>query len=129
MEVDLHTTLYVGECHLEESSNQTTGADIVTSHYPAAVDELLYGVEAVNEVLRVLHGRNIAAHLAQALSKSRTSEALLVEAEVDMIEARVLVVNENWTNHLLNIRNLTTGTYDNGTRSDDLLAVRILLGQ
>ena len=87
MEVDLHTALYVGECHLEESGNQTTGADIVTCHYPTTVDEFLYGIEAVNEVLRVLHGRNIAAHLAQALSESRTTEALLVEAEVDVIEA------------------------------------------
>ena len=103
VEVDLHTTLYVGECHLKESCNQTTGTDIVTSHYPTAVDELLYGVEAVNEVLWVLYGRNITAHLAQALSESRTTETLLVETEVDMVEARVLVVNENWANHLLDI--------------------------
>ena len=75
----------------------------MTSHYPTAVDEFLYGVEAVNEVLWVLHGRNIAAHLAQALSESRTTETLLVEAEVDVVEARVLVVNENWANHLLDI--------------------------
>ena len=87
MEVDLHTALYVGECHLEESGNQTTGADIVTCHYPTTVDEFLYSIEAVNEVLRVLHGRNIAAHLAQALSEGRTTEALLVETEVDMVEA------------------------------------------
>ena len=103
VEVDLHTTLYIGECHLEESCNQTTGTDIVTSHYPTAVDEFLYGVEAVNEVLWVLDGRNIAAHLAQALSEGRTTETLLVEAEVDVVEARVLVVNENWANHLLDI--------------------------
>ena len=103
VEVDLHTALYVGECHFEESCNQTTGADIVTSHYPTTVDEFLYSVEAVNEVLWVLHGRNIAAHLAQTLSESRTTETLLVETEVDMVEARVLVVNENWTNHLLDI--------------------------
>ena len=67
VEVDLHTALYVGECHFEESCNQTTGTDIVTSHYPTTVDEFLYGIETVNEVLWVLDGRNIAAHLAQAL--------------------------------------------------------------
>ena len=75
----------------------------MTSHYPTTVDEFLYSVEAVNEVLWVLDGRNIAAHLAQTLSESRTTETLLVETEVDMVEARVLVVNENWANHLLDI--------------------------
>ncbi len=69
VEVDLHTALYVGECHLQEGSDKTTGADVVTCHHPTTVDEFLNGVEAVNEVLWILHGRNIAAHLAQALSE------------------------------------------------------------
>ena len=69
VEVDLHTALYVGECHLQKGSDETTGTDVVTSHYPTTVDQLLYGVEAIYEVLWVLDGRNIAAHLAQALSE------------------------------------------------------------
>ena len=83
--------------------NETAGTDVVTSHYPTTVNQLLYGVEAIYEVLRVLHGRNIAAHLAQTLSEGRTTETLLIEAEVDVVEARVLVVDENRAYYLLNI--------------------------
>ena len=65
--------------------------------------EFLNSIEAVSEILRILNCRNIAAYLAKALSECRTTKALLVEAEVDVVEAGVLVVNENWANHLLDI--------------------------
>ena len=41
-------------------------AIITMTEKTTTVDEFLYGVEAVNEVLWVLDGRNIAAHLAPA---------------------------------------------------------------
>jgi hypothetical protein len=59
----------------------------VTCHNPTAADKFLNSIEAVCEILRILNCRNIAAYLAKALSKGRTTKALLVEAEVDMIEA------------------------------------------
>ena len=86
VQVDVHTALRVGEAHLEQSGNQTTSRDIVTSHNPTLFDELLDSHEGISEILGVLNCRHIIANLTQTLSEGRTTEALLVEREVDMIE-------------------------------------------
>ena len=50
-----------------------------------------------------------------------------VETEVDMIEGGVGVVDQYGRNNFLHVRHLTAGTHDDGARTDNLLAVRILL--
>ena len=73
MQVDVLAALRVGEGHLEQRGDETTGRDVVTSHDPAAVDELLHGHEGVGKVLGILHRGHIVAHLAKALGKGRTA--------------------------------------------------------
>ena len=86
VQVDVHTTLGIGEAHLQQSGDQTTGRDIVTSHNPTLLNQLLNSHEGIGEVLGVLYRRHIVAHLTQTLGKGRTTQTLLVEREVDMIE-------------------------------------------
>ena len=54
---------------------------------------------------------------------------LLVKTEVDMIEACILIINKYWRNHLTHIAHLTTTGHNDGSWRDNLVAVRILLGQ
>ena len=82
----MQTTLCVGEAHLKQGGNETTGRDVVTSHNPALLNHLLNSHECVTEVFGVLDGRNVVTHFAQTLSKGRTAKVLLVEREIDMIE-------------------------------------------
>ena len=82
----MHTAFSVGEAHLEQCGDQTACRDVVTCHNPALLDHLLNCVEAVGEVLRVLHGRYVVANEAEALCECATAETLLVEREVDMVE-------------------------------------------
>ena len=63
VQVDMHTALLVCEAHLEQSSDKTTGRDIVASHNPALLNHLLYSHEGISKVLWILNGRNIVAHL------------------------------------------------------------------
>ena len=60
MEIDVHTAVGVGKGHLEQCGDETTGRDVVASHNPTAVDELLHSLEAVSEVLSIGHGGHIA---------------------------------------------------------------------
>ena len=46
-----------------------------------------------------------------------------------MIEACILVVDKYRRNHLTHIAHLTTTGHNDGSRRDNLVAVRILLGQ
>ena len=87
LQVDVHSALGVGEAHLEKSGYHTAGADVVTCHYEAFLDKLLNGVERVAEVFGILHSRNVVAYLAEALCKSTSAQALLIEREVDVIDA------------------------------------------
>ena len=86
VEVDVHTALCIGEAHLEQCGDKSTGTDVVTRHNPTTVDKFLNSVEALNEVVRVLDRWNIVANLVEALSKCRTTKTQAVEAEVDMIK-------------------------------------------
>ena len=85
MQIDMQTAFGVGEGHLEQGCDETTGRDVVAGHHPAFLDKGLDGIEAVGEVLCVLHRRHIRADAAQCLRKGRTAKALLVEAEVYII--------------------------------------------
>ena len=42
------------------------------------LDEVLNGIESIAEIQRVLHGRNIVAHLAKCLCKGRAAQTLLI---------------------------------------------------
>ena len=86
MQVDVHTALGVGETHFKQRGDETTGADVVTCHYPSFGYHLLYSLEASCEIFGVLHRRNIVAHLAKTLCEGASSESLFVEREVDVIE-------------------------------------------
>ncbi len=127
MEVDVHTALLVGEGHLQERSDETAGRDVVTGHNPTALDEFLDGIEGIAEIFGVLHGGHVVANLTEALGKGRTSETLLVEREVYVIERGVLVVNDDGRNDLLHVAHLATGTDDDRSRRDNLIATGILL--
>ena len=129
MQVDVHTATGVGEAHLQQCGDESAGRDIVSGHDPTLLDEFLNGIKAVGEVLGILHGRHVVAYLSKALCESRTAQPLLVEREVDMIEAAVLVVHHHGADHFLDVRHLAAGTDDDGTRRDDLLAIGILLAQ
>ena len=86
MEIDVHTAVGVGKGHLEQCGDETTGRDVVASHNPTAVDELLHCLEAVSEVLGIGYSGHIVAYLAEALCKGGATQTLCVEAEVDMVE-------------------------------------------
>ena len=129
MKIYMDTTFLVCEAHLKKCGNKTTGTDIVTSHYPVLLYHFLNGVEGVNEVFGVLHRRHVVAHLAEALCECRSAELLLVEREVDMIERRILVVDQYRRDNLTNIAYLATACNDDCSRRNNLLAVRILLGK
>ena len=78
-EVDVQATLHIGEGHLKQGGDQTTCADVVTGKQQPFVHQLLNGIEGVAEIFWILHRRNVAAHLAQTLGKSRTTQTELVE--------------------------------------------------
>ena len=101
----------------------------MSGHDPSALDELLHGVEGIGEVLGVLHRGHVVAHIAQALCEGRAAEPLLVEAEVNMVERRALVVDDDGRHHLLHVAHLSTGADDDRSRRYDLLAVGVLLCQ
>ena len=81
----MQATLSVGKGHLQQRGDETTGTHVVTCHDPSLADELLHGIEAVGEILAILHRRHVAADAAEALCEGRTAKTLLVEAEVDII--------------------------------------------
>ncbi len=59
----------------------------MAGQYESLVDELLDGHEGIAEVLGVLHGRHVAAHLAAALCEGRTAKLQFVEREVYIVQA------------------------------------------
>ena len=103
MQVDVQTTLGIGEAHLQESGDETTSRDIMTGHDPSLLDELLNGHEGISEIFRILYGRHVVAHLTKTLCEGRTAKALLVETEVYMIERSILVIDQYRRYHLLDV--------------------------
>ena len=79
MQIDVHTALSICEAHLEQCCNQTAGRDVVTCHNPTLLDHFLNCVEAVGEVFRILHSRNVVANESEALCKGAAAKTLLVE--------------------------------------------------
>ena len=129
VQVDVHSTPIVGETHLQQCGNQSTGRNVMSGYNPSLLNELLYGIEAIGKILRILHRRHIIAHLTQTLGKGRSAEALLIEREVDMIDAGIFVAQQHGAHHLLDILHLAAGTHDDCSRRDNLLAIGILLAQ
>ena len=103
VQVDVHTATCVGKAHLQERGNQSAGRDVMTSHDPSFLDEFLDGIEAIGKIFSVLHCRHIVANLSQTLCKCRTAQPLLVEREVNMIDAGVLVVHQYRAHHFLDV--------------------------
>ena len=85
VEVDVKSALCICEAHLKQCCDKSTCRDIVSCHYPSALYEFLYGVEALHEVIRILHRRHIITYAVKTLCESRAAEALAVEAEVYMV--------------------------------------------
>ena len=129
VQIDMHTTLGIGEAHLQQRSNQTTSRNIVTSQNPTLLNHLLYSHKGVSKVFWVLNGWHIVAHLTQALGESRATKVLGVKAEVDMIDRSVLFIDKYRRHYFLDIRNFTACADDDRSRRDDLLAVGVLLTQ
>ena len=99
----------------------------MTGQDPAFLNHLLNSHKGVGKVFCVLHRRHVVAHLTQTLSKGRTTKALLVEREVDMVQRTATVVFDDRRNHLLDVRNLTASAHNNCSRRNDFLAIGILL--
>ena len=99
----------------------------MSCEHKSLVDELLHGEESVAEILRILHRRNIAAHLSEGLREGRTAELLHVEREVDMIETAGRDFLHYRRDNLPNITHLSTCTDNDSSRSNNLVAVRIFL--
>ena len=102
-EVDVKTAILVSKGHFEQCGNHTASADVVTCHYQSLLYHVLQSIECIAEILRVLHHRNVIAHLASCLCKGATAKTLLVEREVDMEESCALVVHQYRRNHFLHV--------------------------
>ena len=85
VQVDVETTLRVAESHLEQGGDESAGRDVVASHHPSAANQLLHGIEAIDKVFGILHCRHVVANLAKALCEGRTTQPLLIEREVDVV--------------------------------------------
>ena len=79
VEVESKTALSVGEAHLKQGCDETTGRDVVTCEDETLVYELLNSDECIAEVLGILNGWNIRTNLALTLSECRTAKLKLVE--------------------------------------------------
>ena len=108
VEIHLDTTLLIGESHLQQCGDETTCTDVVTSQQEFFLHQILHSQESIAEVLRILYGWHIASHLAQTLSKGRTTQLQGVEREVDMIERCVGIVDQHRADNLLHIAHFTT---------------------
>ena len=78
-EVDVHTSVLVGEGHLEQGSNQSTGADVVACNNKTLLYHLLQSIECIAEILGILHRWHIVADLAFRLCEGAAAKLLLVE--------------------------------------------------
>ena len=85
MKIDMQAAPVVGEAHLQQGNDETTGRDVVSGHDPSAFDEFLNSIEGIGKVFGILHRRHVVAHLSKALCKGRSAKSLLVEGEVDMV--------------------------------------------
>ena len=74
VEVDFDTALLVSKCHFQKRGDETTGTDVVTCQEKSLLHQVLHGQEGITEIFRILHCRHVAAHLAEALRKSRTTK-------------------------------------------------------
>ena len=74
-EVDLEAAVGVGEAHLEEGGDETSGADVVAGEEELAAHTLLDGIEGVAEVFGVGAGGDVGAYVAVGLSVGAASEA------------------------------------------------------
>ena len=63
-EIDVQTAGLVGEAHLQQGGNHTTGTDVMSGSYPSTLDHLLYSHEGITEIFRILHRGHIVTHLA-----------------------------------------------------------------
>ena len=127
VEVYVKTACLVGETHLKQCRHETACADVVACHYPSLAYHLLDSLKGIGEILGVLYRRYVVAYLAKALCEGGTAKTLLVEGEVDMVQARSLVVYQHWGDDLAYVAYLASCTDDDCSWTYHLLSVRILL--
>ena len=65
VEQHVESALAVGECHLEQGGDETTGTHIVSGKQQLVVNKLLYGIERSCKIGGVRHLRSLVAHKSQ----------------------------------------------------------------
>ena len=127
VQVDMQAAFGVGKGHFEQRGYQAACADVVARHDPSTLDERLDGIEAVGEILRIPHCGHVAADFAEALGQRAAAQPLLVETEINMIEACVLVVDKHRAHHFPHVADLAACADDDRSRRDNLAAIGVLL--
>ena len=85
VQVDVESSLCIGEAHLQQASDETACRDVVTGKDEALLNQVLHGVEGIAEVLCITHRRHITADATETLGKGGTAKTQLIEREVYMI--------------------------------------------
>ena len=67
VQIDVHAALGVGETHLKQGGDESSGRDVVAGHDPPLFYHLLDGHKGVGKIFGILHRGNVAAYLAQYL--------------------------------------------------------------
>ena len=126
VEVHIQTAFHICKTHFEQCRYHTSGRNIVSGQDQALFDRILYGVERILEIFRVLYGRHFVAELVQYLCESGTTQLHRVEREVYIIKVRILFVSQYRRNNLADVAYFGAGGDNNRTRSNHLV-VAILL--
>ena len=74
VELDTQTAFCVGETHFQQSGDETTSTDVVTSEEDAFLHHGLHGCKSRTEVSGICHRGHITTHIAKGLCEGRTTE-------------------------------------------------------
>ena len=85
-EIYRQTTRHIGEAHLQQGSDETTGRDVVTCDQHTTLEELLDSSEGFTEVFGLFDTGCFVPELTQRLCQSRPTEGKGSKAEVDMVD-------------------------------------------
>ena len=127
VELDTQTAFCVGETHFQQSGDETTSTDVVTSEEEAFLHHGLHGCKSRTEVSGICHCGHIATHISESLCEGRTTELWSERREVEVINLAVGLIDHNRAHHFAHIIDLTTCTHNDGAWRNHLLSVRILL--
>ena len=127
VQIHVQAAFRVGKSHFQQGRDEAASRNVVSGHHPTAPNQLLNGVEAIDEIVGIFDCRNVAAHFSEALREGRTAESLLAERKIDVVEARPLVIDHDGAHHLAHIAHFTATANDDRAWRNDFLAVGILL--